>query len=926
MRGGLDLLRENRDACLAFCFMNRAMYLQSVWKNRQMPLRWHLFQIAFVLQCIGGIVHEDHPERLLCDLLWFPTGAGKTEAYLGLAAFTISLQRRIAQGTNKAELQGGVTVISRYTLRLLTIQQFRRALNLIMACEYLRSTAWLPNGYPPERNAWGSSRFSIGLWVGAGVTPNRLLNYSGYDRVRNRPVVYLGAVGELHGRRRWHGSTGIHVEGEESDPAQILNCPSCRERGILAVSPTTLTPGTHEIHWIITCRNRPDIADIASLRQYRGISVQGIRITPLPNGTSYVLSTNFSASERSQIGPDEVDAWWEQIIKPAITVPCEEEFARASRPGYFFRRSGQAQEPIDFEIHCPNPECELNSVEWSESITVQGGARPTKILPVFSIPAKPNTGFGIPIPAYTVDDQIYARCPSMIVSTVDKFARLAFEPRASAIFGYVNRHDEEWGYYRDVVPPDTGTIKLGRGDTISGFAPASLIIQDELHLIEGPLGTMVGLYESAIEVLCTHVENGTRIGPKYVASTATVRQAHSQVLALFNRTLCQFPPPALTADDSFFAISREPHQCESNRRGRLYIGVCAPGRGGQTPIIRIWSAILNEMAAVRAARGTSDFETDQFWTLVGYFNSKRELAGAVGLLRADIPERLRVVAARNASPNRQELEYLELSGRTASFEIPGKLDRLAKFPDNDVDVVFATSMFGTGVDVDRLGLMMVNGQPKTTGNYIQATGRVGRQTGGLVVTFLRASRPRDLDHYEFFSGYHRSLLRYVEPITVYPFSPRARERGLGPLSVAILRNASQIFGTPVSGEWAPEGRITGHTSPRSGSRVMATRRQNADVRSLISALEGRSRAQPAGRNPGESVCASETSSYLDRWESFARQYRDLVYHESTMVREPRFPVVLGDPAHELRNPRPVFRNAPQSLRDVEATTTFDDEA
>jgi hypothetical protein len=923
MRSGLDILRVDQDARMAFCFMNRAMHLQSLWKSGRTPLRWHLFQIAFILQCITGIVREDHPDRLLCDLLWLPTGAGKTEAYLGLAAFTMALRRRTARRTNKPHLQAGVTVVSRYTLRLLTIQQFRRAISVVTACEYLRSTEWCPEGYTPEHEMWGSSRFSVGLWVGAGVTPNNLLNYPGYDRTRKRPVVYLGAIGELYGRRRWHGSTGIHIEGEESEPAQVLNCPACR--GVLAVSPTTFTPGVHEIHWIVTSKKRPTIADVSSLKHYRGIAVQNILVTPLPNVASCALSVTFTAAERSQIGPEDVDTWWEQIIKPAITVPCEEEFARASRPGYFFRHSGQAQEAIDFEIHCPNPKCELNAVEWSE-IPAHANAKPTKILAVFSMPGKQNVGHGIPIPAYTVDDQIYSRCPSMIVATVDKFARLAFEPRASALFGNVNRYEDEWGYFRETVVPHTGTLKLGTGERVSHFNPPSLIIQDELHLIEGPLGTMVGIYETAIEILCDSALNGKRIGPKYVASTATVRQARSQVLALFNRELFQFPPSALTADDSFFAISREPHQSEGNRPGRLYIGVCAPGRGGQTPIIRIWSAILNEMAAVRAARGPTDFETDQFWTLVGYFNSKRELAGAVGLLRADIPERLRIVGSRTRSPNRQELEYLELSGRTQSFDIPGKLDRLSKFPDNDVDVVFATSMFGTGVDVDRLGLMVVNGQPKTTGNYIQATGRVGRQTGGLVITFLRASRPRDLDHYEFFVGYHRSLLRYVEPITVYPFSPRARERGLGPLSVAILRNAGNIFGTPVSEEWAPEDRITGSRPPRSGSRAMATRRHHADVRSLIDAIEERSRAQPAGRNPGQLTCAREASSYLDKWESFARQYRDLVYHESTMTREPRFPVVLGDPGHELRNPRPVFKNAPQSLRDVEATTTFDDEA
>jgi len=629
---------------------------------------------------------------------------------------------------------------------------------------------------------------------------------------------------------------------------------------------------------------------------------------------------------RSEISPDIVDAWWDEIIKPAIDESCEEEFARPSRPGYFFRRSGLTQEPIDFEIRCTNPRCDLNTVEWSETIPARDRSPQTPILPTFQIPNKVGIGHGLPIPAYTIDDQIYARCPSMMVSTVDKFARLGFEPRAASLFGYVTHYDSEWGYYREGVLPETGSIGTGQSYAVDRFAPPSLIIQDELHLIEGPLGTMVGLYENAVEVLTSRTRNGGIIRAKYVASTATIRQADSQVQALFDRELAQFPPPGISADDSFFAISREPHQLEGERPGRLYVGVCTPGRGAQTPIIRIWSAIMHEMARVRQARGSTDPESDQYWTLVGYFNAKKELAGAVGLFKADIPERLRILEGRTGGNARSPLNFIELSGRTASFEIPGKLDRLARFPENDVDSIFATAMFGTGVDVDRLGLMVVHGQPKTTGNYIQATGRVGRQRGGLVISFLRASRPRDLDHYEFFVGYHRSLHRHVEPVTVFPFSPRARERGLGPLAVSILRNAQEILGIPVSSDWAPEGRRRGDVIPQSGSRLMARRRHYADVGALIDFLESRARIQPQGRNPAPDVCRREISSWLERWASYASLYRDLVYYESTMTREARSTVVLGDPGHEGRIPAPVFRNAPQSLRDVEATTTFDDEA
>jgi hypothetical protein len=324
---------------------------------------------------------------------------------------------------------------------------------------------------------------------------------------------------------------------------------------------------------------------------------------------------------------------------------------------------------------------------------------------------------------------------------------------------------------------------------------------------------------------------------------------------------------------------------------------------------------------MRLSTGSDNREIDQFWTIVGYFNAIRELAAALGLFRADIKERLRQVGGKV-----RPLElHLELSSRMESSEIPSALEQLSKFPDNGVDAVFSTSMFGTGVDVDRLGLMVVHGQPKTTANYIQATGRVGRLMGGLVVTFLRASRPRDLDHYEFFVGYHRCLSRYVEPITVHPFSPRARERALGPIAVALLRNADMISGRPVSREWAPEDLYVKSrgTVAISGSRRMKTYWNSPEVLALIDFFEARSQNQPEGCRPKPFACQNEFSSEIDKWKAAAKSQPSLIYYEPTMIREPQNPVVLGDPQHEASGLTTVFRNAPQSFREVESAATFE---
>ncbi|MDG6970626.1 MAG: DISARM system helicase DrmA [Nitrososphaerota archaeon] len=939
IQDGYDLLMKDDDARLAFCFMNRAMFQQSYWKDSTKPLKWFLFQMAFILQCLPGVANPAHPSRVepslsdreVCDLLWFPTGAGKTEAYLGLAAFTMALRRRKNRNGSALSDQAGTCVLSRYTLRLLTIQQFRRALNVVTACEYLRALSWLPQRFSEEGEHWGRSRFSLGLWVGASVSPNRLVNWGPYYlRERKAFIIWPGAVGELVGRERLRTEEStkkrapVIIEGEESEPAQVLKCPACG--GILAVSPTTLVEGDHELHWIVTTHRTPVNADPVKLGNGGSIRVTDpVGIRRRTGSNVYTISIKFHVAARSTVSPGHVETWWENVIKPAVVPSCTEEFARASRPGYFLRWGGMAGQPIDFEIRCPNPGCDLNKVEWSEHEPSDVGDSKAKVNPVFATTGDKTISTGMPIPAFTVDAQVYGRCPSMIVSTVDKFARLAFEPRAASIFGNVTRHSHLWGYYRDEAEPETGSLALGSGVTVLPLKPPSLIIQDELHLIEGPLGSMVGLYEAGIDHLASFNIAAKRVIPKYIASTATIRQAPSQVRALFRRRLAQFPSQGLSIEDSFFAISHEPHPLASVRPGRLYVGVCAPGRGAQTPIIRIMSSLLQEMNAIRSSRGAADKESDQFWTLVGYFNSKRELGGAVGLYKQDIRERIGVVAGRTGSAQRNlGTEPVELSGKTASLDIPGKLDRISKFPSNDVDAVFATAMFGTGVDIERLGLMVVDGQPKTTANYIQATGRVGRQAGGLVVTFLKAARPRDLDHYEFFTGYHRSLHRSVEPITVYPFSPRAMERGLGPLAVVLLRNASNLAEVGVPQDWAVEHWTSSDVVGATGSRLMAKRKTSAEVRKITELLAIRASDQPEGRKPKAAEFDQLLSSGVDRWELFAKRFDDeLVYAESIFRRQATRHVVLGDPGHTPE--QQVFRNAPQSLREVESTVTFDDE-
>ena len=338
-----------------------------------------------------------------------------------------------------------------------------------------------------------------------------------------------------------------------------------------------------------------------------------------------------------------------------------------------------------------------------------------------------------------------------------------------------------------------------------GLSPPELIVQDELHLISGPLGTMVGLYETAIEELCSRPAKGPsslgegepRIRPKIVASTATVRRAAEQVQALFGRDdMTLFPPPGADDADTFFA------EADTGSKGRLYVGVAAPGRAVKALLLRTYVALLGAAEKLFDPKGPPDQTADAYATLVGYFNSLRELGGMRRLVEDEVHrlcgEDPRGRTPRNAGEGHPWVrrrtiknEPVELTSRRSTAEIAHAKSQL-RIPHTQaehIDVVLASNMISVGVDIDRLGLMVVAGQPKTTSEYVQASSRVGRAKSrpGLVVTVLNAHKPRDRSHYERFGAYHESLYRFVEATSVTPFSAPALDRGLSGTLVAMTR-------------------------------------------------------------------------------------------------------------------------------------------
>lgn len=742
LREGIAVLDRDDRALEAFRFANRAMADQRVHSIYSLQRRrgqaadlnavdaaagnhsWRAFQLAFVLLSVPSLADPTHGDRTSelgaeADLLWFPTGGGKTEAYLGVAAFAMAI-RRLQGDMGGVDGSRGLSVIMRYTLRLLTLQQFQRASALICAMEVLRAA---------DAGRWGLTPFTIGLWVGQKSTPNTTVE--SHEAVK----------AERDGKR-----------GTGSTPAQLTTCPWCGAK-----------------------------------------------------------------------------------IEPKDDVVVDRDATRT-------------------RLYCSNFEEQCRFAN--------------------------RNGDGLPV--VVVDEELYRRPPSMLIATVDKFALMAWRGEIRTLFGRAERecprHGLMWPDVKDCTGNHAPKGKLPKTTVreIAPLRPPDLIIQDEFHLISGPLGTMVGLYETAVDRLCAWQVDGKTVRPKVIASSATVRKAAEQVQHVFMRQVTVFPPHGVDVEDNYFSAQTD----VAEKPGRLYLGICAPGSSKPAMLIRIYVALLTAGQALFDRFGP---QADPYMTLVGYFNALRELGGMKRLCEDDVQTRSYRVRmsgiVRPGLAQRGVREVAELTSRVGSREIPLMLDRLevkhkpawTKGETKSVDIVLATNMLSVGVDVNRLGLMVVNGQPKTTAEYIQATSRVGRSFPGLVVTALSWSRPRDLSHYETFEHYHATFYKHVEAQSVTPFAPRALDRGLTGTLVSLLRLGWQPLNpnvgakeldAPTRPEVAPTRRAV---EERAGNATMSNRVKD-DTRDMVNARIDRWAQEAArpGRNLGYDAKGDGTVAALLR--------------------------------------------------------------
>jgi hypothetical protein len=625
---GVSLLGANTNAFRAFQLANTAIYLQMFqnewhfsnkkdgyeayertelqydyelygiadYPNGKPQPAWRPFQLAFILQCIPSFVEENSEDLDLVDLLYFPTGGGKTEAYLAVSAFLIFWRR-----LQHPNAYGGVNVIIRYTLRLLSAQQFERATKLILACEYIRQ----------NHKDLGNEKITIGFWVGDATIPNTL------DTAQRRLT---------NTQKRLN-------EGKESiNPFQLTNCQWCNTK---------------------------------------------------------IISKNQAADKGFIIG--------HRIINDKKLLST-----------------------------CLNPHCNYHNE----------------------------------LPIVVVDEDIYSNPPTILFATVDKFAILAWKGEATNLFNFKENRKPE------------------------------LIIQDELHLLNGPLGSLVGLFENVVLSLCTT----SKQRPKIIASTATVKNVEKQIEGLYGRRTAIFPQYATNADDTFFSKT----QSESKRR---YIGILPTGKTNTMTSLRLNAALL----LARLEIWENDKKgADAFWTILSYFKSLKEIGRFSNKITAELQPEIQQLQVRHLKnygdlpENYRQIpwisRHIELTSRIANEKIKKNLDKLEVSFEGDLktrkalDIALATNMISVGLDVKRLNIMLMNGMPPNTAEYIQASSRVARNTEGVVFTLYDPNNTRDLSYFEDFVPFHKTFYKQVGPLSVTPFAENALDKMLFTVMVSYFRH------------------------------------------------------------------------------------------------------------------------------------------
>jgi len=889
----INKIDEDFTVEMAFRFANKAIAQSIKWKDKNFLQRWNWrpFQIGYILLVLNSIIDPSDRYRDVVDILWIPTGGGKTEAYLAIIAFTIAWRRlqqiykweKLSQPNEPILGDYGTVVLSRYTLRLLSSQQIIRTLKVITAMEFLRSKNWIPEPYKNDKRLkrdylWGRQRISLGYLVGGEATPNNMLKAlrilkdeesAEYMRATNAKFImtcpvcetYIAIPNELDKDEEIKLFL-LFENMQEKLPMNISNAPECSIR-------------IHKIH-----------------DYWKNIKSVEINIK---------ANTNLDLNKSKII---------EEIVRQIEKSTGSKYLGiHPTAPGYIEVQWKRNILKEDFEIVCPNPECDLNKQSWKELVpNLSGNSIHFEDLKKFC--SKNKWIFErVPIPIFFVDEKIFYQLPSVIIATVDKFAQIPLEEKSrySHIFNYVN--EACCGVFN----------RNSKSENMFFIPPPNLVLQDELHLIQGTLGSLVGFYETMVAEFLTakyktKFNSEIEFTPKYIASSATIKNVEEQVKRIFKYRNTNkpahflFPPYSLNLFDDFYVVYKHyyVHPVDmvlQNLRGRIYVGLFAPGRPPAMQTRKVYTPLLSYI------KNKQFSNTHPYRTIVGYYNSLKELGIAQSIIIHEVRDTIR-----------QHVYWRELSSNIHSSRIPVILKELesGKFP---VDVLFTTSMFGTGVDIPRLSLMVMDGMPKLVADYIQATGRVGRNNTAVVFTLLNSKRVREIVLYEFFSNFHRNLYKFVEHIPVYPFTKKILKKAGGCLLVGLLRNSRRF-----SPDWK-DNNLTGiaKTLAQKESKFSLYMK---DIEDAIKIIQDRNAIQgnyglPSSFNFCKFLVTNTSNGFLKIQDIYKNISRKSIYffkHDSKK-QNPRVLVTLEQKEVLLKKLGSrfccVYENIPTSLRNVE---------
>lgn len=491
---------------------------------------------------------------------------------------------------------------------------------------------------------------------------------------------------------------------------------------------------------------------------------------------------------------------------------------------------------------CPARDCKEPVHVW-----VDGEAQETSIIcPIHGA-----------LPVIFVDDEIYRRVPSVVISTIDKLAILAFNPEVRNLiirpYGHCNKH----GYYSSDSKAkgsckgcgfNKAPVDARRVDASEFYDPApALQVQDELHLLKEQLGSYDSHYESLVDHIHTRLlpnepryrVHGAKGRTKIVGATATISEYEHQVAQLYGRqaNARRFPVWGATVAGNFYMRATQ----EARRVLASLWAVNMSGPVAHDEILfSYWGRLAglinnadNQRQMLAAAHIDPASVSSDDWgkalslaaTTLSYFQNKQKAYQRIQDLEGGFPKFCAEYAREHEGLLGEVAQRLaSLTGDNNFEEIRATKTRLESPFGGDgwLAHLAATSIISHGVDVGRLNFILFSGQPSETAEYIQASSRVGRKHLGVSLVAGDTLHDRDELHYINHRSYHENQNSFVSGASISRYSRNLITRTFPGLLLALI----QMY-------WNPTRPSQPYQFKPSNAEAVAEALDNSSVRNAL---------------------------------------------------------------------------------------------